>query len=268
MVYVSHSGKVETIQGLVKKDDQAVAIDAGVLTASAHETKTTTPKPAFTQKFMDDMKAIRLAAVQTAMLEKPDFVLDLLAFALSPASGYFSDVLGLRIIPERNAPEIDDMFNLSSRIGGAMTEEEEVANDELENHFNGTMSEKFAAYRKTSKKGRNAQITQSFARSLQSQKPEFMAEIEAEVGADIRSIWTPTASNCFKRLNGQQLDALYMDFLDLKPDSAQFKAFSNAKKSEKVETMHKVFHDPEHQKLRNITPEQKKRIDAWVPDCL
>ena len=268
MVYVSHSGKVETIQGLVKKDDQAAAIDAGVLTASAHETKTTTPKPAFTQKFMDDMKAIRLAAVQTAMLEKPEFVLDLMAFALSPAAGDYNGILGLRFAPERNAPEIDDSFTLSSRIGGALTEEEQTPHDELGNHFNGTLGEKFAAYRKTGKKCRNAQITQSFARSLQTQNSEFMAEVETEVGADMRSIWTPTATNCFKRLNGAQLDALYMGFLDLKADSAIFKAFVNFKKGVKVETMHQLFHDPEYQKLRNVTPEQQARIDAWVPDCL
>jgi ParB family transcriptional regulator, chromosome partitioning protein len=95
-----------------------------------------------------------------------------------------------------------------------------------------------------------------------------MAEIEAEVGADIRSIWTPTAANCFKRLNGGQLDALYMGFLDLKADSAIYKAFVNLKKGVKVETMHNLFHDPEYQKLRSVTPEQQKRIDIWVPDCV
>lgn len=271
MVYVKHNGEIATIQGLVKKDDQAVAIDAGVLTASAHEdsgTTTAAPKAEFSQKFVADMQAVRLAAVQTAMLEKPEFVLDLLGFALSPAAGDYNGILGLRFAPERNAPEVDDSFTLSSRIGGALTEEEETAHDELGNHFNGTLNAKFAEYRKTGKKSRNAQITQSFARSLQTQNPEFMAEIETEVGADIRSIWTPTATNCFKRLNGAQLDALYMGFLDLKADSAIFKAFVNFKKGVKVETMHQLFYDPEYQKLRNVTPEQQARIDAWVPDCL
>jgi len=32
--------------------------------------------------------------------------------------------------------------------------------------------------------------------------------------------------------------------------------------------MHQLFYDPEYQKLRNVTPEQQARIDAWVPDCL
>ena len=201
-------------------------------------------------------------------MEKPEFVLDLLAFALSPASGYYSDVLGLRISPGRNAPEIEDNFNLSSRIGGALTEEEKNAKDKLEDTGNGDLCASFATYRKAGKKHRNAQIAQSIARSFKRQKPEFMAEIEAEVGTDIRSIWTPTAANCFKRLNGGQLDALYMGFLDLKADSAIYKAFVNLKKGVKFETMHNLFHDTEDQKLRNVTPEQKKRIDIWVPDCV
>lgn len=50
-----------------------------------------------------------------------------------------------------------------------------------------------------------AAIDAGVLRSLQTQKPEFMVEIEAEVGADIRGIWTPTATNCFKRLNGASI---------------------------------------------------------------
>lgn len=59
-----------------------------------------------------------------------------------------------------------------------------------------------------------------------------------------------------------------MGFLDLKADSAIFKAFVNFKKGVKVETMHQLFHDPEYQKLRNVTPEQQARINIWVPDCV
>jgi len=36
MVYVTHKGKVETVQGLVTKEDQEEAIVAGILEPSAH----------------------------------------------------------------------------------------------------------------------------------------------------------------------------------------------------------------------------------------
>jgi ParB family chromosome partitioning protein len=270
MVYVSHDGTVQTVDGLVKREDQEEAIVAGILEASAHEdagASAKKEKPAYSQKFVDDMTAIRLAAVQTALLEKPEFVLDLLAFALAPASGYYSNVLGVRFDTHRNKPETDDeTFKLSSRLGGALTEAEEIAQDELETAAGSDLGDAFTAFRATGKKQRNAQITQSFARALQTQKPDFMAVIEAEAGADIRAIWTPTATNCFKRLNGAQLDALFMGFLDLTPTDAAYKFFAASKKGAKVEDMHKLFHDSEVQLAREVTAEQKARIDAWVPD--
>jgi ParB family chromosome partitioning protein len=201
-------------------------------------------------------------------LDKPEFVLDLLAFALAPASGYYSNVLGVRFDTHRNKPEVEDeAFKLSSRIGGALTEAEELAQDELETVTFDELGEAFTAFRATGKKQRNAQITQSFARALQTQKPEFMEVIEQEAGADIRAIWTPTDTNCFKRLNGAQLDALYMGLLDLSATDAIYKNYIVQKKSGKVEGMHDLFHDPEYQALASVTPEQKARIETWVPEC-
>jgi ParB family chromosome partitioning protein len=264
-------GTVKAVEGLVKNEDQEEAIVAGVLEANAHQDAASTAKkdkPAFSQKFVDDMTAIRLAAVQTALLDKPEFVLDLLAFALAPASGYYSSVLGVRFDTHRNTPETDDeAFKLSSRIGGALSEAEEIAQDELEKVVFSDLGEAFTAFRATGKKQRNAQITQSFARALQTQKPELMEMIEQEAGADIRAIWTPTGTNCFKRLNGAQLDALYMVLLDLSATDAIYKNFTVQKKSGKVEGMHELFHDPEYQALCSVTPDQMARINAWVPEC-
>ena len=271
MVYVTHKGKVKTVQGLVKKEDQEEAIVTGILEPSAHQdaasTTTKNDKPAYSQKFVDDMTAIRLAAVQTALLEKPEFVLDLLAFSLAPDSSY-NKILGVRLDTHRNTPETDDeAFKLSSRIGGALSEAEEIAQDELEKVAFSDLGEAFTAFRATGKKQRNAQITQSFARALQTQKPELMEMIEQEAGADIRAIWTPTAANCFKRLNGAQLDTLYMVLLDLSATDAIYKNFTVQKKSGKVEGMHELFHDPEYQALCSVTPDQMARINAWVPEC-
>jgi len=270
VVYVDYNGSLEAVRGLIKGEDQEEAIVAGILQESKHAASGQTPeKPtaAYSQKFTDDMTAIRLAAVQTALLDKPEFVLDLLAFALSPASGYYNDVLGLRSDNQRNIPEFDEAFTLSPRIGGKRSDEAEEIRDKLDNAARQDTPKAFKAFRATGKKQRNTQITEFFARALKTQDADFMTEIEAEAGADIRSIWTPTASNCFKRLKGAQLDALYMSLLDLKPDNGTFKAFSVHKKAAKVEVMHNLFNDPAHQKLCGVTANQKAKIDAWTPEC-
>ena len=71
--------------------------------------------------------------------------------------------------------------------------------------------------------------------------PDFMVEIENEAGADIRSIWTPNAANCFKRMKGHQLDALFTSLLDLKPDHPSYKGFTKCKKGEKDAILDALF---------------------------
>lgn len=272
LVYVRHNGELAALRGLVKPEDQDAAIEQGFIAAPSKPLKAATveaEKPAFSQKFVDDMKAIRLAAVQTALLDKPEYLLSLFAFHVTPASGHYSDLFGFGYEgAERNRPEIDDQFVLDPRLGGDRDEAAETAYLQYQEMAGQGSVSAFKAFRDLGKKTRNGEVTAFLARRFKTQKPEFMADIEAEVGADIRSIWTPSAENCFKRLKGAQLDALYKDLLDLTDAADAFKVFTRLKKGEKNEALHKLFNDPEHQQALGVTAEQKARIDAWVPACM
>ncbi|WP_271952762.1 ParB/RepB/Spo0J family partition protein [Ruegeria faecimaris] len=267
VVYVDSNGKVSTSSAYVAAEHVAAAVEAGVLApVKAPKTKQEA-KPAFSQKFIDDMVAIRLGAIQTAMLDKPEYVLSLFAFYATPASDH-TNIFGLgHGWAERNTPEIDDQFNLDPRLGGERDEAAEEAYDQFQEMAGKGSVEAFKAFRDLGKKTRNGEITAFLARRFTTQRPEFMAEIMEEVGADMRAIWTPSATNCFKRLKGWQLDDLYKDLLDLHMDTDDYRAFSKSKKGEKNEAMHKLFNDPEHQKALRVTAEQKAKIDAWVPEC-
>jgi ParB family transcriptional regulator, chromosome partitioning protein len=270
IVNVDHNGVLQSVRGLIDADDQEEAVVAGILEESRHSLsqQATAPKAAFSQKFIEDMRSIRLAAVQTALLDKPEFVLDLLAFCLSPASGYYNDTLALQFNHEKNAPSIDDAFALHGRLGGERSDKEEATRDKLREQAHGKTGEAFKSFRAMGKKTRNAQITESFARAFKMQAPEFMAEVESEAGSDVRSIWTPNAGNCFKRMKGHQLETLFMFLLDLKPSSSAYKGFSKSKKGEKDAILEALFNVPTAQKVRGVTAEQKARIDSWVPDCM
>ena len=270
MVHVSHQGEVSVIRGLVRREDQAMAISHGIIEDNKHGGEGNTPKekPAYSQKFVEDMSAIRLAAVQTALLAKPDYLLSLFAFAVSPASGHGNDLFGFGYnATERNTPETDDQFTLDPRLGGERDAAAETAFEALREMAGQGKVGAFTAFRKTGKKGRNGEITAYLALAFTTQEPEFMAEIEAEIGADIRAIWTPSAENCFKRLKGPQLDTLYLTMLDLTSDSDAYKGFAKSKKGEKNAALHKLFNDPEHQQAIGVTADQKARIDTWVPEC-
>ncbi|WP_108862350.1 ParB/RepB/Spo0J family partition protein [Ruegeria sp. Alg231-54] len=272
MVFVRHNGEISALRGLIKPEDQNAAIEQDLIAEPSKPSKSTTSdadKPAFSQKFIDDMVAIRLGAIQTAMLDKPEFVLSLFAFYATPASGHYNSLFGFGYGgAERNAPEIDHLYNLDPRLGGERDEAAEEAYNQFQEMAGQGSVEAFKAFRNLGKKVRNGEITAFLARRFMTQRPEFMADIMEEIGADMRAIWTPSATNCFKRLKGWQLDDLYKDLLNLHLDTDDYRAFSKSKKGEKVEALHKLFNDPEHQKALRITAEQQARIEVWVPDCL
>ena len=128
-------------------------------------------------------------------------------------------------------------------------------------------AEAFAAFLAQGKKARNAEITSSFARAFKSQDQNMMAIIGEKAGANIREIWDPTASNCFKRMKAAQLDELFLQLLDREDNSTEFRTFKKLKKREKDQKMHELFHDVDVQAIYKVSTAQKARIDAWTPAC-
>ena len=278
-LYVTGNGKVSTVVGLVKAEDRQKAVEAGFLQSdeakaaeraqAAAEKKA--QKPAFAAAFVEDMRAIRLAAFQTALLRKPELVLDLLGFGLSRRSHWGNETMAVRFDMETNKPKAeDDAFTLCPELGGVPTgdqetEDEEDADDDLMEDL--PIAEAFAAFLAQGKKARNAEITSSFARAFKSQDQNMMAIIGEKAGANIREIWDPTASNCFKRMKAAQLDELFLQLLDREDDSTEFRTFKKLKKREKDQKMHELFHDVDVQAIYKVSTAQKARIDAWTPAC-
>ena len=96
---------------------------------------------------------------------------------------------------------------------------------------------------------------------------EFFGLIAEEAGADIRKHWTPTAENFFSRVSAGHLVDLLCEFLDCDARDERVAGFAKLKKAEKAEKMEKLVSDPTTQKLMGLTPEQKAKLDKWVPDC-
>ncbi|MEY8829737.1 ParB N-terminal domain-containing protein [Sedimentitalea sp. XS_ASV28] len=264
ILLVNNAGKGEVPAGLVRAEDKKAAIEAGVLQAP-QMTKPDAPKSPYSQKLVADMQAIRLAAVQAALLAKPELVLDLLGFGLSEASGSFESVFGFRLERPTNVPSVEDGFDHEPRL--------DHGTDPTAYWQNGTrvedLSEAFAIFREDGKKARNAKITEAIARTLpyQAGGAEFFGLIAEEAGAEIRKHWTPTAENFFSRVSAGHLVDLLCEFLDCDARDERAAAFAKLKKAEKADKMEKLVSDPTTQKLMKLTPEQKTKLDTWVPDC-
>ena len=225
------------------------------------------PKSPYSGALVQDMKAVRLAAVQTALLAKPELVLDLLAFGLSMASGASTTVFDLTPGRPTNRPTKTEGLVENDRLNHPPAAHEAWSRPELKVD---DLAEAFRNFSAKGKKTRNAAITEGIARTLPygAGGGDFFALIEADSGASIRRVWTPTAENFFNRVSGGYLDDLFSDLLDLSGTDLRLKGFRAKKKADKAASMERLFSDAEYQAVQGVMADQKARIDAWVPECL
>ena len=258
VVFVDQSGGLKVEAGLIRPEDKKPAIAAGVLQTSAHGSgDDKAPKNPYSQKLRDDLDAIKLAALQNAMLDQPDLLLDLLAFQLSGATG-FRDVFDVSLGTPNNTPSVEAGFEIDKRLSKPGVSPADAWGVDLKKAF--------ASFKKKGQKHLAAELTRHLAKLLTGGDAVFHGVLSEKAGADIRKVWTPTAENLFKRLSGPMLETIYCDLLDHAPTSAEAKAFAKLKKADKAKTLEDLFSDETKQKLFGVTAAQKARIEAWVPD--
>lgn len=265
LAYVSNEGELRLHQGLVRPEDAAAAVEAGIMQENQHTTgsgvKDGKPKSPYSGALVEDMRAVRLHAVQAALLAKPELVLDLLAFGLSGESGV-DRVFGIRPETGRNTPSVTDGLDADPRLADSERTDSGWLDDDERRAA-------FRAFIEKGKKHRNAAITAGIARTLPypGHRDGFFAAIEDMAGADLRKVWTPTAENFLGRVSADYLEALMLDLTDTDPQGSGFKAFKAQKKAAKALSLEKLFSDPDYQAAWQIDAEKKARIDAWLPDC-
>lgn len=296
-VYVDRDGDLCEALGFIRAEDKADAIAAGAIQApptrtggigaagpgearkdgegvedgsasddgtGSHAAAVETPaKPPYSAVLEADMRAVRLAAVQGALLDRPDLVLDLLAFSLSPESGWATTPLDVRAEAQPITPTEADGLSLDARL----TERPAYT------YGPDDLLAAFEAFRAQGQAHRDAMLAQAFARTLRygggatDRTRTLFERIEQEAGASLRSVWQPTGANFLGRVRSEVLDALFKDLLDRTDDDPAFRAFRAMKKGEKVAAMERLFADPEGQGEWLVTPEQRARIVAWAPPC-
>jgi len=269
-LYVSMGGDLKFIEGIVLAEDVAAAVEAGLLDPANAKAGPTTgsaggaadkAKPDLSAALIEDIRAMHAAAVQGAMLEKPELVLDLLAFAFAPDSGRIASIFDIQRRETGIAPTTETGFAPDPRLI-----------HEADMPFDVDLVAAFAEFRKQGKKHRSTVLTHALARSLvygctgTGKRAAIFDQIETEAGASFRKVWTPTAENFFSRVNAAYLDNLLADLTGCDRNGSGFKAFASQKKKEKAAGLERLFSDAEYQKAWHIDAEKKARIDAWVPE--
>ncbi len=264
--------------GFIRPEDREDAVAAGAIEppraspsfspgGTSGTSSSAAPIPAkgpYSFALVDDMRAIRLAAVQTALLDHPELVLDLLAFALQPESGTPGRIMAVRPERQRIDPVEAEGFTRDPRLRDGPSRFGD----------GGIPLADFLAFRAHGPEHRNTVLTEAFARTLcynagpsgRGGAAALFEEIERESGASVRAVWRPTAANFFGRVSAAYLDDLFKTLLERDDADQGFRTWKAMKKGEKAQAMERIFNEPE-QDVWTVTTEQRARIDAWVPDC-
>lgn len=259
VIYVDQTGELRTEGGLIRKEDVKAAREAGVLKLAHHPSGKDKPKSPISAKLATDLSRITTGARQTAILDHPDLLLDLLAFQLSGRMGYRT-AFGIRTEDVPNWPETEDS-------GYARDASLTTPAPAPKNAWGDGLAKDFAAFRKQGAETVRGDLTR-FLASLLDIGPEDLTQIvDKATKVNIRDVFTPTAANFFSRVNGAFLDALWQELLDLKPDSPTATSFAKLKKADKAAKLEALF-DPasDERAAHKLTKAQLKKIDAWLPE--
>ena len=192
--------------------------------------------------------------MQTALLSKPELVLDLLTFALTHR--VYGDPVGLSTSPADANPDKADRYDLPERLAGAR---EGLPLDSA------AALDAFTAFRDQPKKTRNAALTAAVSRlvsaGLAGDRGNPLVEYLAETAKlDVRKVWTP-GREFFARLKKEALLAIHREVMDAPASTAKL---GKRPKSEIVSVLHGIFNGGDH--AVRLHPEQRARTEAWLPE--
>ncbi|WP_419270922.1 ParB/RepB/Spo0J family partition protein [Paracoccus sp. T5] len=248
----------------IRKEDQKVAVETGVLTGHAASTVTRqadmadAPAARYSNSLLADLHTLQLHAVQGALARDLDLQLDLLAFQLS-TEGYGS-IFDIAPTQAKIVPEKADGLTPDPILEGAEKSSRWLAEAER--------VEAFEAFRAKGKKHRDQVLAVGLARLMPHRSNELFGKVADLSGADLRAVWTPTKTDFFGRMKSDHLDELLMELTGLGRDDKRVQTFCNQKKSGKAEGLEDLFADEKVQAIWGLDEEGRKRIAAWVPDCL
>lgn len=258
MLWIGYHGTIEASLGLIRPEDCAAAEAEGHFQPNRHSlnalAEAAKEKPTYSAALTDDLRRIRTGAVQAALLDKPDLVLDLLAFALTTPVFGGALPLGLTTTNAENAPKDAVGMNLPKALTGTDSAYPLTA---------GAAAEAFAKFCRKKPATRTKLRTEAVARiigiGLNGAKSNPLAEMIVDLAdTDIRRVWTPTEA-FFKRLKAAQLSDIHAEIMG----EAQT-AFDKLKKGEKAKALHRLFVGEKG--IPPLTEAQVARAAAWLPE--
>ena len=259
LLYIGHDGALRREEGLIRPEDKAEALESGVVLATrlpggsgpvglSGGSRPEKDPTELSKKLKITMRSIRVAAVQNVLANDPDLAFDALVFALA-GDRDMRTISGIR--QQEESIWTGDIIDGLDGV---------VENEKVLNRPRPETS--FAMFRARSLEDKLAMMAAAVARSFRD--PSFddarsgaFDAFGLAIGADVRSVWTPTVENFLGSASKARLFQIAEEIgLDLKPLKAM-------KKGEIAQTLHDIFNDDDVRRAH--APEIIEAADRWRP---
>jgi ParB family chromosome partitioning protein len=213
---------------------------------------------AFPQNLQDDLKSIKLLALQTRLMDQPKLMLDLLAWTLMGGLSPWSKPLAVSISPPSISPTKPEGTTISERLA-AVTKAESRGEDPT--------PAAFEAFRDLGEKHRNKVLAEALARTFQGTGP--LAEtLAAQLDVNTRSVWSPTAAGFLGRTSSAYLDSIWERLVPADKIDLDNSAYRGLKRAEKAKRLQALFDDMSVREAIGLSRAEAAKIDDWLPDEL
>jgi ParB family chromosome partitioning protein len=255
--WIGYDGTLGVRRGIVMKD-QAPATAPADDDAEATTTSTAPQAEAgMSQSLRDDLRAIRLLALQAALLERSDLLLDLLAWQLPGDLTMWDAPLAVTTTRTQNTPAVTDGVNIPARL----------QQPDPSPTRNAVTPEAFAIFRAIPERDRMRSLMSALARSYARDTGLLSVSLAQTLRPNARAIWTPTAANFFNRCPAPYLNRLWAELVPADQEDAHF-VFGAAQKKAKAQLLHRLFNDLDYREALKLSRAQTTAIDTWLPEDL
>jgi ParB family chromosome partitioning protein len=261
-VYVDTNGKLQLSGAFRPKSrkQKSNADDDSVET-------TTTSQPPVAQAAVEDLHRIQTLALQTALVDKPELLLDLLAYQIEAQLPQWSSLLSVTLSDQTIIPEKQDTADSALNLDKRLTETSNATGKPSP----ADMAADFAAFRAKGKKHRNTVLAKHLARTVQ--RPQHStatlgALLAEDLSIDIRKTWTPDAAIYFSRCSQPHLVNNFVELTGFERDDERVQAFEKQAKGGKVKDLHGLLHDLSVREAMGLSRADNARIDAWLPPAM
>ena len=251
VVYLGQKG-AEYSRGWQRHADRPVQVETetdadGTVTQRSLPAAAPSGQP---QNLTDDLARIKLLALQTAMLDQRDLMINLLCWMLTSNLKPWSAPLALSTSPPMIAPEKTEGTTIDARLAGTtapMAEADFTA---------------FTAFVENDELIHSHRTTAAIARLFKTTRGDLAEHLGQQLQPNTRAIWTPTAAGYLGRIAVHQLDALWCQLVT---DTADHPDFLALKKSAKAARLEALFADMSVRESLGLSRDQNAVIDAWLP---